>query len=184
MNDQEAWQAQIGLQDAHRSERYYSWLAERSRWWNVGVSLVTTIGTLVAAVFIGMEFARGNRDPLAVIALISGVSAASASMVGVVFNFSGRSVRAANLAKESSLTIPEWRSLLISANGNASRLIVDLSRRQKEIEAPISSELPLKRGLNKKAEKAAYKAVLYEIHRRRENVKRQRGSKAKNTATE
>ena len=168
MNDQELWQAQIGLQDAHRSERYFTWIAERNRWWHVGTSLATTIGAVIASVFAGMEFARGDSGVLAIVALFAGLAASIASTFSVVFNFSARSSKAATLAKESSLTISEWRSLLISANGDGAARLVDLSKRQKEIEAPVSSELPLKRRLNKRAESAAYDAVLYEIHHKTE----------------
>ena len=129
-----------------------------------------------------MEFARGESGVLAIVALLAGLAASVASMIGVVFNFSARSTRAAALAKDSSLTISEWRSLLISSNGDGAARLVDLSKRQKEIEAPVSSELPLRRALNKKAEKAAYDAVLYEIHhKRREDAKT--AKKAENRKT-
>lgn len=170
MNDQERWQAQLGLQDAHRTARYFSWLAERNRRWHVSVSIIAMVGTLAASILAGLAFSVHGSTVLSVTALASGLLSASVSVVGIVLNFSARSVRASQLAKEISLTVADWRSLVTSANGNGSESLRRLSKLQKEIEAPVSSELPLNRKLNAKAELAARNAVIKEIHQGREDV--------------
>ena len=43
-------------------------------------------------------------------------------------------------------------------------MISEMSKRQKEIEAPVSGELPLIHKLNSIAEEAARKAVIDDIH--------------------
>ena len=165
MNEQEAQLAVLGLRDSLRNANYFSLLAERDRRYKLGVNITTTLGALVAAAFAGISiFANAGWVPW--VGLVSGLLAGSTSVVGVVFDFSARSVRASELAKQSAVLAAEWRTLLLRYSYNESEKyeVEDLQRRQKEIEAPVSGDLPYIQHLSARAEQGAQVRVVYELY--------------------
>lgn len=164
MNEHEASQAQRGLLNAYRTERYYTRVAECSRVWKIAFSLAVTIGPLAAAFFAGADIVTNNNTVFSYVAVLLGLASGIISIIAVVFDHSSRSVRASNLAKECSLLAADWRSLFIVTYPDASRRIVEYSKKQKELEAPVSSEIPFRPKVNKAAGKVAYKLILAELH--------------------
>lgn len=158
MNVQEAQQAAFGLYNAHRDEIYFTWLAERSRRYKLLVNVLTLLGTLAAAFFAGVGVV-GTTAAVELLwwAMGAGLVAAFTTVVGVIFDFSARSIRASELAKEVGMLGAEWRKVLIQYSyGEGDKYTVgELERRHKQIEAPVSSELPHIRRLNLKAAKLA-----------------------------
>ena len=148
LNKQERNQAQVGLTDAHRTERYFTFVAERARRWSLVVSGTTAVAALGAATFSGIVLNLETFNWVQLLSLVAGSVAGVSSIVGVVFDFSKRAARASALAKECALLATEWRTLLISNNGHDYKTIEQLSKRQKETEAPVSSDIPFKRSLN------------------------------------
>ena len=167
LNQQESYQAQIGLTDAHRTERYLTMVAERDRRWSLVFSCSTGLSALAAATFSGVALSIGEFSWFQLLGLVAGSIAGIASILGIVFDFGKRSTMASVLAKESALLAAEWRSMLISSNGYDYTNIEQLSKRQKEMEAPVSRDIPFRRGLNKKASHDAREQVAHEIHHKR-----------------
>lgn len=158
MNSQEAQQAASGLYNAHRDEIYFTWLAERSRRYKLLVNVFTLLGSLAAAFFAGVGLV-GTEAAMELLwwAMSAGLLAALTTVIGVIFDFSARSVRASELAKEVGMLGAEWRKVLLQYSyGEGDKYAVgELERKHKQIEAPVSCELPQVRRLNLKAAKLA-----------------------------
>lgn len=98
------------------------------------------------------------------VGLIAGSVAGVSSIIGVVLDFSKRATKASVLAKECALLAAEWRTMVISSNGYDYKSLEQLSKRQKEVEAPVSGEIPYIRKVNERASEAARARVATEIH--------------------
>ena len=191
LNKQQRYQAQMGLLDAHGSELYLTLMAERARKASLFFSCITAISALAAATFAGLLWDSQQVSVVHVGGLVAGSVAGVASIVGIVLDFSKRATKASALAKECAQLAAEWRTLVISSNGFDHNNLEQLSKRQKEVEAPVSGEIPYNRKVNKRAQEAAKVRVAHEIHQKsleeltseqREGKQRAKNSKA--TATD
>ena len=182
LNAAERYQAQIGLTDAHRTERYLTMVAERDRKWSLVFSCVTALSALGSATFAGIVLSLDKYNVFQLIGLLAGSVAGVSSILAIVFDFSKRSTRASVLAKESALLAAEWRTMLLSRNGHDHNSLEQLSKRQKETEAPVSIDIPFRRRLNKRASDQARAQVMLEIHHKKlEDKSEQRPRETKGT---
>ena len=170
MNEQEARLASLGLRDAIRDANYFTYLADRYRLWKLATNLLTPLGAVIAATFAGLSVdgsGMGSPDAwIPWVALLSGLFAGLVSIVSSVLDFSGRSVRATERATQSALLAASWRTVLLkySYNEDERHVVEDLQRKQKEIEAAVSGELPNIPKLAKRAEAGAQTRVIHELY--------------------
>ena len=164
LNEQERYQAQMGLIDAHRVELYLTLIAERARFLSLFVSIITGISALGSATFAGILLNTADFSSLQLAGLLAGSLAGLSSVVGIVLDYSKRATKAAAVAKECALLVAEWRTMVISSNGYDYKSLELLAKRQKEVEASASGEVPYKKRLNKRASSAAKARVAHEIH--------------------
>ena len=165
MNEQEARLASLGLQDALRDANYFTYLADRYRLWKLTANIATSIGAVIAGTFAGLSIYSSTLS-IPIIGLCVGLVTGGISIFSSVLDFSGRSVRATERATQSALLASSWRTVLLkySYNEDERHVVEDLQRKQKEIEAAVSGELPNIPKLIKKAEEGAHTRVIHELY--------------------
>lgn len=166
LNQQERYQAQMGLLDAHRTELYLTLIADHDRKASLTVAIVTALSALCAATFAGVLLNTDRFSFLQLAGLLAGSIAGVSSVIGIVFDYSKRATKASVLAKECALLAAEWRTMVVSSNGYDYKSLEQLAKRQKEVEAPVSGEIPFVSKVNEKARLAAKARVALEIHQK------------------
>ena len=165
LNEMESSQAQIGLGVAYRGELYFKYLTERERKRGLAQTVTSISTALIAALVSSFGVVVDSDLFFLYVPILAAIVSAVSSVFGGVLNYPARAVRAGGLSKEYSLLQSRWMSIVANPDHFNFDHVHDLSTRQSEIGAPMSSELPFSIRLHRKASSEAHKKVLQIINK-------------------